>query len=110
MIIILWIQIKTIYTKGIHIKYINYCDYKSTITKKLLKNDQLFLVTCVGYDIYPIRQYVYFQNNRIRYVLDTWYMNTENCKIIIKNIINIRLLFCESKLKLYILKLSTKEI
>jgi len=30
--------------------------------------------TCIGYDMYPIYQYVYFENNRIQYVIDTQYM------------------------------------
>ena len=34
-------------------------------------------------------------------------MNIEKCTLIIKNIRNILLLLCESKLKLYVLKLST---
>jgi len=62
---------------------------------------------CIGYDTYPICRYVYFENNKIRYVIDTRYMNIENCTLILKNIINIRLLVCESELKLYVLKLST---
>jgi len=48
--------------------------------------------TCIRYDTYPIRWYVYFKNNRIRYVIDTWYINIKNCTIILKNIINILLL------------------
>ena len=35
--------------------------------------------TCIGYDMYPICRYVYFQNNK----------NIEKCIIILKNIINI---------------------
>jgi len=37
---------------------------------------------------------------------DMWYINIEKCIIILKNIINIWLLLCESKLKPYILKSS----
>jgi len=33
--------------------------------------------TCIGYDTYPIRRYVYFENNTIRYVIDTRYMNID---------------------------------
>jgi len=44
---------------------------------------------CIGYDMYLTRQYVYFENNRIRYVIDTRYMNIKKCTIILKNIINI---------------------
>jgi len=57
--------------------------------------------TCIGYDTYQIRRYVYFENNKIWYVIDTWYMNIEKSTIILKNIINIWLLLCESKLKLW---------
>jgi len=38
---------------------------------------------CIGYDMYPIRRYVYFLNNRIWYVIDTWYMNIKKCTIIL---------------------------
>jgi len=47
----------------------------------------------IGYDTYPIRQYIYFKI--IGY--DTWYMNNEKYSIILTNIINIWLLMCESK-------------
>jgi len=33
--------------------------------------------TCFGYDTYSICRYVYFKNNRIRYVIDMRYMNVE---------------------------------
>ena len=44
---------------------------------------------CIGYNTYPTRQYVYFETNRIQYVIDTRYMNIKNCTLILKNIINI---------------------
>jgi len=31
--------------------------------------------TCIRYDTYSTRWYVYFENNKIRYVIDTRYMN-----------------------------------
>ena len=40
MIVIVLIQIKTICTKVINIKNINYCHPKSTTIRKLLNNDQ----------------------------------------------------------------------
>jgi len=52
------------------------------------------------YYTYIIHQYVYFQNNKIQYMNIEKYMRT------LKNIINIWSFLCESKLKLYILKLS----
>ena len=57
--------------------------------------------TFIGYATYTTRRYVYFENNRTRHVIDMWYINIEKCTIILKNIINIWLLLCESKLKLY---------
>jgi len=42
-----------------------------------------------GYDTYLTRRYVYFKNNRVRYVINTRYMNIEKCTIILKNIINV---------------------
>jgi len=63
--------------------------------------------TCIGYDTYLIRRYVYFKNKRIQYAINTRYMNIEKCTIILKNIINIWLLLCESKLKLCVVKLPT---
>jgi len=33
--------------------------------------------TCIRYDTYPIRRYVYFGNNETRYVIDMRYMNIE---------------------------------
>ena len=39
MIIVVFIQIKTICTKVINIKNINYCHDKSTNIRKLLNND-----------------------------------------------------------------------
>jgi len=76
------------------------------VTKYL--KDILFIMygydTCIGYNIYDIYLYVdKFILKIIRY--DIWYMHIEKCKIIFKNIINIWLLLCESKLK-YELKLS----
>jgi len=40
MIVIVLIQIKTICTKNINIKNINYCHHKSITIRKLLNNDQ----------------------------------------------------------------------
>jgi len=40
MIVIMCIQIKTICTKVVNIKNINYYHHKSIITRKLLNNDQ----------------------------------------------------------------------
>ena len=54
--------------------------------------------TCIVYDMYPIRRYVYFKNNRIWCVIDRWYMYIEKCTTIVKNIINILLSLYESKL------------
>jgi len=31
--------------------------------------------TCIGYEAYLIRRYVYFENNRTRYVIYMRYMN-----------------------------------
>jgi len=48
-----------------------------------------------------------YKNNKIWYMIDMWYINIEKCIIILKNIINIWLLLCESKLKPHVLKYST---
>jgi len=45
---------------------------------------------CIRYDTF--NKYVYFENNRIRYVIDMWYINIEKCTLILENIINISLL------------------
>jgi len=45
--------------------------------------------TCIGYDTYPIRRYIYFENNRIRYMIETLYVNIKKFTTILKNIINI---------------------
>jgi len=40
--------------------------------------------TCIRYDMYSIRRYVYFENNRIWYVIDMW--NIINISLSIANV------------------------
>jgi len=59
--------------------------------------------TYIGYDTHMIRWYANFENNKTRH--DTWYMHIEKYTISFKNIQNIWLFLCESKLKSNVLNI-----
>jgi len=81
--------------------YFNFLEFFKSLIK--IQDKYYFLLLCMflhnqrdllstmmhGYDTYLIRRYVYFENNRKQYMIDTLYMNIKKCTTIVKNIINI---------------------